>query len=124
MNAFPNLATLDIQKSSSNTFTPRHIRIQGKHVLRRLTPIVRKLQIASGDSVKKQGAELFRLASCPSTANAGSMFTHFDPEGNASVLADNSALSLVIPAEQNVHLYASFDSAWEQAVVLYINGER
>jgi hypothetical protein len=52
------------------------------------------------------------------------MSTHFDPEGNASVLSDNSALSLVIPAEQNVHLYASFDTAWEQAVVLYINGER
>jgi hypothetical protein len=52
------------------------------------------------------------------------MYTHFDPEGNASVLSDNSALSLVIPAEQNVHLYASFDTPWEQAVVLYINGER
>jgi len=52
------------------------------------------------------------------------MHTHFDPEGNASALLDNSALSLVIPAEQNVHLYASFDTAWEQAVVAYINGER
>jgi hypothetical protein len=52
------------------------------------------------------------------------MYAHFDPEGNASVLTDNSALSLVIPAEQSVHLYASFDTAWEQAVVIYINGER
>lgn len=52
------------------------------------------------------------------------MDTHLDPEGNASVLFDNSALSLAIPAEQNVHLYASFDSAWEQAVVLCIDGER
>ena len=52
------------------------------------------------------------------------MYAHFDPEGNPSVLTDNSALSLMIPAEQNVHLYASFDTAWEQAVVLYINGER
>ena len=52
------------------------------------------------------------------------MSTHFDPEGNASVLADTSALSLIIPAELNVFLYASFDSAWEQAVVLYRNGER
>ncbi len=52
------------------------------------------------------------------------MYAHFDPEGNASVLAENSALSLMIPAEQNVHLYASFDGAWEQAVVLYINGAR
>jgi hypothetical protein len=52
------------------------------------------------------------------------MSIHFDPEGHASMLADNSALSLYIPAEQNVHLYASFDTAWEQAVVLYINGER
>ena len=58
-------------------------------------------------------------------ANAnGAMYTHFDPEGNASVLSDYSALSLTIPAEQNVHLYASFDTSWEQAVVLYINGER
>jgi hypothetical protein len=40
------------------------------------------------------------------------------------VLSDYSALSLLIPADQNVHLYASFDTAWEQAVVLYINGER
>ena len=52
------------------------------------------------------------------------MYTHFDPEGNASVLSNNSALSLVIPAEQNVHLYASFDTAWEQAIVVYIDGER
>jgi hypothetical protein len=52
------------------------------------------------------------------------MSMHFDPEGNASAITDYSALSLVIPAEQNVHLYASFDSAWEQAVVLFINGER
>ncbi len=52
------------------------------------------------------------------------MYTHFDPEGNASALYNDSALSLTIPAEQNVHLYASFDSAWEQAVVLYVNGER
>ena len=40
------------------------------------------------------------------------------------MLSENSALSLMIPAEQNVHLYASFDGAWEQAVVLYINGAR
>ncbi|MCE0524025.1 MAG: hypothetical protein LV480_14040 [Methylacidiphilales bacterium] len=52
------------------------------------------------------------------------MYTHFDPEGNPSVLTDYSALTLAIPAEQNVHLYASFDTAWEQAVVLYIDGER
>jgi hypothetical protein len=52
------------------------------------------------------------------------MSIHFDPEGNASTLSANSALSLVIPAQQNVHLYASFDTAWEQAVVLYINGGR
>jgi hypothetical protein len=52
------------------------------------------------------------------------MYTHFDPEGNHSVLSDFSALSLTIPAEQNVHLYASFDSSWEQAVVLYVDGER
>jgi hypothetical protein len=52
------------------------------------------------------------------------MYAHFDPEGNPSALCDNSALSLVIPAEQNVHLYASFDAAWEQAVVVYIDGAR
>ena len=52
------------------------------------------------------------------------MNTHLDPEGNASTLYDNSALSLSIPAGQNIHLYASFDSAWEQAVVIHINGER
>jgi len=52
------------------------------------------------------------------------MNTHFDPEGNASVLAENSALSLMIPGDQNVHLYASLDAAWEQAVVIYIDGER
>jgi hypothetical protein len=52
------------------------------------------------------------------------MNTHFDPEGNPSVLFDTSVLFLSIAAEQSVHLYASFDSAWEQAVLLYINGER
>jgi len=52
------------------------------------------------------------------------MYTHFDPEGNASALFNDSALSLTIPAEQSVHLYASFDAAWEQAVVLHIDGHR
>lgn len=52
------------------------------------------------------------------------MYSHFDPEGNASVLTENSALSLTIPADLSVHLYASFDSSWEQAVVVYIDGER
>jgi hypothetical protein len=52
------------------------------------------------------------------------MNIHCDPEGNVSVLSENSALVLSIPGGQNVHLYASFDSAWEQAVVAYINGER
>lgn len=40
------------------------------------------------------------------------------------MLTPTSALSLIIPADLNVHLYASFDSAWEQAVVVLINGER
>ena len=52
------------------------------------------------------------------------MHTHFDPEGNASILIDGSALTLSVPCEQNVHLFASFDGAWEQAVLIYIDGER
>jgi len=40
------------------------------------------------------------------------------------VLHPTSALSLIIPAERSVYLYASFDSAWEQALVAHINGER
>lgn len=52
------------------------------------------------------------------------MSLHHDPEGIASVLTDSSALSLPISAGQNVHLYASFDPAWEQAVTLYLNGVR
>lgn len=52
------------------------------------------------------------------------MSTYFDPEGNASALTDTSALTLSIPAEQNVHLYASFDTAWEQAVVILVDGVR
>ena len=52
------------------------------------------------------------------------MATHFDPEGNESVLFDTSALSLIVPGDVKVYIYASFDSAWEQAVVFYVNGER
>jgi len=52
------------------------------------------------------------------------MSIHLDPEENASVLADTSALSLIVPGELKVFIYASFDSAWEQAVVFYANGER
>jgi hypothetical protein len=52
------------------------------------------------------------------------MSTHFDPDGNPAVLSDTSALSLIIPAERSVLLYASFDGAWEQALVIYRNGER
>ena len=52
------------------------------------------------------------------------MSTHFDPEGIPSVLSDTSALSLIIPAERSVFLYASFDGSWEQALVIYLNGER
>ena len=55
------------------------------------------------------------------TANRA-MYTHFDPEGNVSVLADGSALTLSIPCEQNVHLYASFDTAWEQTRRRYDTG--
>jgi len=40
------------------------------------------------------------------------------------VLNDSSALSLSIPQGVNVHLDGSFDSAWEQAVVIFINGQR
>jgi hypothetical protein len=49
---------------------------------------------------------------------------HFDPNGNESILHPTSVLSLIIPADCGVYLYASFDAAWEQAVVLHINGER
>lgn len=49
---------------------------------------------------------------------------HLDPEGNESVLHPTSSLSLIIPAERAVLLYASFDGSWEQALVLHINGER
>lgn len=48
----------------------------------------------------------------------------FDPEGNASLLGDSSALSLIIPPHLSVYLYASFDTAWEQAVVIYLNDAR
>jgi len=52
------------------------------------------------------------------------MNTHFDPEGHESVLFPTSALSLIIPAERNVYLYTSFEGGWEQAIVIYQNGER
>ena len=52
------------------------------------------------------------------------MSLHLDPEGNESALHPTSALSLLIPADRGVHLYASFDSAWEQAVTLCLNGSR
>ena len=52
------------------------------------------------------------------------MYVNIDPEGNVSGIFPDSPLSLTVPAGHNVHLYASFDSAWEQAVVAYINGER
>ncbi len=70
-------------------------------------------------------AAIFGLASTPSQVDTGIlMFSHFDPEGTASALTSTSALSLIIPPEATVHLYASFDTAWEQAVVLYLDGER
>ena len=52
------------------------------------------------------------------------MYVNIDPEGTVSGIFPDSPLSLVIPAGYSVHLYASFDSAWEQAVVLYIDGQR
>ena len=52
------------------------------------------------------------------------MSLHYDPNGNESILHPTSVLSLIIPANCGVYLYASFDTAWEQAVVLHINGER
>jgi hypothetical protein len=68
--------------------------------------------------------DYFWLAMGASLANAAiPMSIYFDPEGNASSLFNDSALSLRIPEEQNVHLYASFDTAWEQAVVICIDGE-
>lgn len=52
------------------------------------------------------------------------MSFQFDPEGNESTLHPTTVLSLIIPPEQEVFLYASFNGAWEQAVVLYLNGQR
>jgi hypothetical protein len=52
------------------------------------------------------------------------MSIHFDPEGIESSLYPTSALSLIISPDRGVHLYASFDSAWEQAVTIYLNGVR
>ena len=52
------------------------------------------------------------------------MSFQFDPEGNESTLHPTTALALIVPPEQEVFLYASFDGAWEQAVVLYLNGQR
>jgi hypothetical protein len=52
------------------------------------------------------------------------MYVNFDPEGNVSGIFPDSPVSLMIPAGYSVHLYASFDSAWEQAVVIYIDNEK
>ena len=52
------------------------------------------------------------------------MATYIDPDGNPSTLTETSALSLNISGGVAVHLDASFDSAWEQAVVAHINGIR
>ena len=52
------------------------------------------------------------------------MSLQYDPEGNEAVLFPTSSLSLIIPAEREVFLYANFDTAWEQAVVLYLDGVR
>ena len=52
------------------------------------------------------------------------MYVNIDPEGNVSGIFPDSPLSLLIPAGHNVHLYASFDGAWEQAVVVYLDGQR
>ena len=54
----------------------------------------------------------------------GFMPYHFDPEGNVAVLGDTSAITVIIPPEQSVLLYAGFEGGWEQAAVFYINGER
>lgn len=52
------------------------------------------------------------------------MSLHIDPNEIESVLHPTSVLTLMIPAGRKVYLYASFDSAWEQALVAYIDGER
>ncbi len=52
------------------------------------------------------------------------MSYNIDPEGNVSVLGDTSAITVIIPAEQTVLLFASFEGGWEQAAVFFINGER
>jgi hypothetical protein len=52
------------------------------------------------------------------------MYVNLDPEGNVSAIFPDSPVSLMVPAGYNVHLYASFDSAWEQAVVIYLDGEK
>ena len=52
------------------------------------------------------------------------MYVNIDPEGNVSGIFPDSPLSLLVPAGYNVHLYGSFDSSWEQAIVIYIDGQR
>ena len=52
------------------------------------------------------------------------MDIHFDPDGNPSTLTETSAISLTVSGGVSVFLDATFDSAWEQAVVAYLNGWR
>src|SRR5271163_4350230 len=72
-----------------------------------------------------RGPGAFRLAIAGSPSeNPGIMYVNIDPEGNVSGIFPDSPLSLMIPAGHSLHLFASFDSAWEQAVVIYIDGQR
>jgi len=50
------------------------------------------------------------------------MAIHIDPDGYPNTLTDSSAITLHISDGVAVHLDASFDSAWEQAVTAFING--
>src|ERR1700722_15258804 len=64
---------------------------------------------------------VFGSLSCrPRAKIPGIMYVNIDPEGNVSGIFPDSPLSLVIPAGYNVHLFGSFDSSWEQAIVIYI----
>jgi hypothetical protein len=48
----------------------------------------------------------------------------FDPDGKQNVTLESTVQTIQIPAGKGAFLSASFDAAFEQAVVLFVNGNR
>jgi hypothetical protein len=81
-----------------------------------------------GREVKVNPYDVLVLGSAPTPPegevgkHGGAVGPISDPDGNQKPILDSTVQSFEVPANKGAYLYGSFDAAWEQAAVIYVDG--